>query len=93
MDEWGTPMSEYDTVIEERWKRVDDTHLELTITVRDPEVYARPWTSAVKTYELQPKDSDTGEPLEQIFAPIDEALFNETVRDPSAAGPNAIERR
>jgi len=91
LDEWGTPISEYDAVIEERWRRIDAQHIELTITVTDPEVYSRRWTSAAKTYELQGKDSDAGEPLEQIFAPIDETLFNETIRDPSAEGPQAIE--
>ncbi len=82
MDEWGTPISEYDAVVEERWRRVSDDRLELTITVRDPAVYSRAWTSTVMEYELQPKDSETGEPIEQIFAPVDELLFNETVRDP-----------
>jgi hypothetical protein len=91
IDEWGTPISEYDATIEERWRRVGDDRLELTITVTDPAVYARPWTSTVKTYALQPKDSATGEPLEQIFAPIDETLFNETVRDPAAAGPKPVD--
>jgi hypothetical protein len=89
-DEWGTPISEYDARIEERWRRVADDRLELTITVTDPETYTRPWTSAVKTYELQPKGSLNGEPMEQLFAPIDEAIFNERVRDPSAAGPNSV---
>ena len=87
MDEWGTPISEYDAVVEERWKRVSEDRLELTITVRDPEVYSRPWTSVTMAYERQPKGSVAGEPIEQIFAPIDELLFNKTVRDPIAEGP------
>lgn len=91
IDEWGTPISEYDAMIEERWRLVGDDRIELTITITDPAVYARPWTSVVKTYELQPKGSPNGEPLEQIFAPIDEALFNETIRDPSAEGPNSVD--
>ena len=91
LDEWGTPISEFDAKIEERWRRVSAEEIELTITVADSQVYGRAWTSAVKTYELQPKGSVNGEPFEQIFAPIDEAVFNERVRDPSAAGPNKID--
>jgi len=87
MDEWGTPISEYDAVIEERWRRVSDDRLELTITVRDAEVYSRAWTSTIMAYERQPKGSVADEPIEQIFAPIDEILFNETIRDPIAEGP------
>ena len=83
MDEWGTPISEYDAVVEERWRRVGADRLELTITVRDAQVYARAWTSTVMAYERQPQDSVAGEPIEQIFAPIDEMLFNATVRDPA----------
>jgi hypothetical protein len=90
-DEWGTPISEFDATIEERWKRVSEDAIELTITVTDPEIYSRPWTSAVKTYTLQSKGSVNGEPMEQIFAPIDEDVFNERVRDPSAEGPNRVE--
>jgi hypothetical protein len=91
LDEWGTPISEYDAKIEERWKRTSEDEIELTITVTDAEVYARPWTSTVKKYALQPKGSVNGEPFEQIFAPIDETVFNERVRDPSAAGPNKVD--
>lgn len=86
LDEWGTPISEYDAVVEERWRRVGEDRLELTITVRDAKVYSRAWTSTVMAYERQPKRSVAGEPIEQIFAPIDEILFNETIRDPLAEG-------
>jgi hypothetical protein len=84
MDEWGTPVSEYDAVVEERWRRVSEDRIELTITVRDAQVYSRAWTSTVMAYERQPEDSVAGEPIEQIFAPIDEVRFNETIRDPAA---------
>jgi hypothetical protein len=86
LDEWGTPISEYDAVIEERWRRVSEDRLELSITVRDAAVYTRAWTSTVMAYERQLQNSVTGEPIEQIFAPIDETLFNETIRDPIAEG-------
>jgi hypothetical protein len=91
LDEWGTPISEYDAKIEERWRRTRDDELELTISVTDPETYERIWTSSVRKYALQPKESVNGELFEQLFAPIDEAVFNERVRDPSAAGPNKVD--
>jgi hypothetical protein len=87
LDEWGTPYTDF-TEIEERWHRADPQTLELTLTVTDPELYAKPWTSDTKTYKAQTKDSLNGELMEQIFAPIDEIEFNATIRDPAASGPN-----
>jgi hypothetical protein len=89
LDEWGTPYTDL-TEIEERWKRVGST-LQLTITLTDPELYAEPWTSDVKTYALQASDSLNGELMEQIFAPIDEQQFNEDIRDRAASGPDAVQ--
>jgi hypothetical protein len=86
-DEWGTPFSD-NARIEERWRRADADTLELTITVHDPDTYSEPWTSDVKTYELQREDSPTGEPLEVIFAPVDELEFNSRIRDPAAGAPD-----
>ena len=34
-------------------------------------------------YRLQPKDSPDGELLEVIFAPMDEKVFNDNIRDPA----------
>ena len=86
IDDWGTPISEYDAIIEERWRRIDDGRLEMQITVIDAEIYSRPWQSDVLVYTRQTADSDMPEPLEQIHAPIDEALFNAVIRDPVAEG-------
>ncbi|MDT8398639.1 MAG: hypothetical protein RQ899_08500 [Pseudomonadales bacterium] len=91
LDEWGTPFTDF-SQIEERWQRADEQTLELTITVTDPELYAKAWTSDVKTFAFQPKDSLNGELMEQIFAPIDELEFNRRVRDPAASGPAAIDQ-
>ena len=90
LDEWGTPYTDL-TEVEERWRRRDAQTLELTITVTDPELYAQPWTSDVKTYAAQTPDSLNGELMEQIFAPIDEIQFNQDIRDRAASGPNAAE--
>ena len=89
LDEWGTPYTDL-TEIEERWHRADAQTLELTITVTDPELYSQEWTSDVKTFALQATDSLNGELMEQIFAPIDEIEFNESIRDRAASGPKAI---
>ena len=79
MDEWGTPFSA-DARFIERWRRVAPDRLELTLTVRDPVMYTREWTSVPMSFRLQPKEI---EPQEIIFAPIDEAAFNESIRDPA----------
>ncbi|HWK54842.1 MAG TPA: hypothetical protein VNR18_10765 [Hyphomicrobiales bacterium] len=86
LDEWGTPFTDF-SEIEERWHRSDDGTLTLQITLTDPELYAQPWTSDVKTFNLQAPTSLNGELMEQIFAPIDEIEFNERIRDPAASGP------
>lgn len=82
MDEWGTPISD-DGRVEERWRRTDHGQLQLTITVRDPAYYTRPWTSVPVVYTLRPKSV---EPNEIIFAPMDEKAFNSVIRDPAGAG-------
>lgn len=88
LDEWGTPYTDL-TEVEERWTRSAPDKLSLTITLTDPELYAEPWTSDTKTFNLQAKDSLNGELMEQIFAPIDEIEFNRDVRDRAASKPEA----
>lgn len=81
-DEWGTPITD-DARVEERWERVAPDTLQLKITVTDPALYTRPWTSMAINYKLQKK----GVELEEIIhAPMDEAAFNDTIANP-AGGP------
>ncbi len=80
MDEWGTPLSD-DARVEERWKRLSKDKLQLIITVTDPEIYSKPWTSVPIVYTLKPN----AEPNEIIFAPMDEQAFNKVIRDPSGS--------
>jgi hypothetical protein len=79
MDEWGTPFSA-EARFEERWQRIAPDRIQLTITVHDSVTYTRPWTTSPLIYTLQKKGV---EPQEVIFAPIDEAAFNEDIRDPA----------
>lgn len=83
LDDWGVPYSD-SLRLQERWHRLDRDNLELTIRVDDPKTFTQPWVSDKKMYRLQPKDSPDGELLEVIFAPMDEKVFNENIRNPAA---------
>jgi hypothetical protein len=83
MDEWGTPFSP-SARFTERWRRVAPDRMEMVLTVNDPEFYTKPWSSDPKIYTLRPGT----EVEEMIFAPIDETVFNERVRDPAGGKTN-----
>jgi hypothetical protein len=82
MDEWGTPFGSQ-TQFEERWRKTAPDKLELRITVTDPDLYEKPWTSIPVVYTLDPK----GEVQEVIYAPMDEQVFNERIRNPAGGAP------
>ena len=78
MDEWGTSFSS-EARFTERWRKTTADRLEMTLTVTDPVTFTKPWTSAPAIYNRQ-----RDEALEMIFAPIDEKVFNQRIRDPAA---------
>ena len=47
LDNAGNPHSDQ-LRVEERWHRVSDTRLELTVTINDPKTYTRPWVALDK---------------------------------------------
>lgn len=75
LDEWGTPFSG-NAKVEERWQRIAPDKVQLTITVNDPKFYSKPWTSDPKIFR-----ADKEELFEVVFAPMDEQLFNERIRN------------
>jgi hypothetical protein len=79
-DEWGTPISP-DAKIEERWQKTAPGKLQLKIAVNDPAFYSKAWTSSPIVYTIQKKM----EPLEIIMSPMDEAVFNERIRNPAGS--------
>lgn len=83
MDEWGTPFSP-DLRTEERWRRTGPDQIGMQMTVTDPAMYTRPWTSSTMTYRRERRGV---EPQEIIFAPMDEAFFNANIRDPAGLPP------
>jgi hypothetical protein len=99
IDQFGYPMSEQ-MRLEERYTRINYNTIELKMTITDPVIYARPWTSETKTYTLVPREEVVGwyekmtdlkgwyGVMEEICAPIDEVEnFNRRVRDPAAGIP------
>jgi hypothetical protein len=81
-DEWGLPFTD-NLRLSERWHRLDEDNLEMTLTFTDPQTFTRPWTSDVKRFRLQKKGMPDAEMLEVIFIPLDEQDFNEKIRNPS----------
>jgi hypothetical protein len=66
---------------EARWRRIDHDNMRLSITLDDPKIYTKPWTSKEINCQFQPTGTPHGELVEAIFAPIDEQTFNQNVRD------------
>jgi hypothetical protein len=78
-DEWGTPISD-DARIEERWQRIAADTLQLKVTVTDPVIYTKPWTSMPILMKLQKKSVEFEE---VIHAPQDEELFDQLITTPA----------
>lgn len=88
VDHFGYPHSN-EMKLEERYRRTAYDALELTMTIVDPKIYTKPWTSQLKRFRLLPKngiktiDGWTGL-MEDLCAPADEVeSFNKRVRDPA----------
>jgi hypothetical protein len=87
VDHFGYPHSDQ-MHIQERYRRVDHDHLELTISLTDPKTYTRPWVSQKKVFTLQPPGSKSVSNegwfglFEEICAPVDEVdQFNARIRN------------
>jgi hypothetical protein len=82
IDRAGRPHSA-DLRIEERFHRVDHDHLELSLTITDPQMYTKPWVALYKMrFELQPDDFDV---REMICSPSEFLEYNKLVGDPASS--------
>jgi hypothetical protein len=88
VDHFGYPHS-VDMVLEERYRRTAYDVMELSMTITDPKIYAKPWISETKRFRRLEKggiktvDGWTGL-MEDVCAPADEVdTFNKLVRDPA----------
>jgi len=66
--------------LQERYRRVAQDTLELTMTLVDPKVYTKPWVSDTHIFKLQPETE-----LEERFCvPSEEDAYNRRMRYPAA---------
>lgn len=76
IDHVGRPHSA-DLRVEERFHRVDQNHLELTVTINDPQMYTMPWVALDKlSFTLEPPSYDV---REMIWSPSEFASYNQLI--------------
>jgi hypothetical protein len=84
IDNAGRPHSG-ELKVEERFRRVDHDHLELTVTINDPKMYTQPWLALNKfPLRLQPRGFDI---REMYCSPSDIAEYNKVIGDEVVAPP------
>jgi hypothetical protein len=73
LDRAGRPHSA-DLRVEERFRRLDRDHLELSVTIDDPKMYTKPWVALDKfVFDLQPASFDV---REMIWSPSQYEEYN-----------------
>src|SRR5262245_59011785 len=78
LDKFGYPHSDEMRVVE-RYRRVDADTLEVTMTITDPSIYSKPWSSDRKLFKLNRARAKEWD--EQIYCvPDDEFSFNELIQ-------------
>lgn len=79
LDNAGRPHSDA-LRVEERFHRVDHDHMELTVTIDDPEFYTKPWLALNKQpFKLQPPDFSMSETR---CSPSEMATYDSLVSTP-----------
>jgi len=74
LDSTGRPISDA-LRVEERWHRVSDDRLELSIMIDDPKMYTRPWVS-MDRFPMKLMDPRTDVP-EMYCSPVEMQRYNE----------------
>jgi hypothetical protein len=82
LDNAGRPHSEAMRV-EERYRRVDRDHLEMTVVIDDPKYYTKPWTAQVISLRLQSPNFDI---RENECVPSEMELYQKLYGELEAAG-------
>jgi hypothetical protein len=85
LDNSGRPHSDA-LRVEERYRRVDRDHLEMTITINDPKMYSKPWVALDKlSLRLQSPHFDISE---MECSPSETAKYNKFFANPAAGVDN-----
>ena len=80
LDNAGRPHSDALHVIEQ-YRRTDQDHLEMTITIDDPKMYTKPWVAVKLRLRRQAPSFDI---REMECAPIETEEYNKQFADPAA---------
>jgi hypothetical protein len=79
VDRVGRPHSG-DLRVEERFHRVDQDHLELSVKIDDPKMYTKPWVARDRLpFQLQTSHFDI---REMLCSPTDFAEYNKIIGVP-----------
>jgi hypothetical protein len=85
VDKFGYPHSE-EMRLQERYRRVDADTLELVMTITDPVVYSKPWSSDVKRMKLNREQTKRWD--EQIYCvPSEEFPFQRLIQSGNVIEP------
>jgi hypothetical protein len=85
IDAAGRPHSD-ELRVEERYRRVDREHLQLSITINDPKMYSAPWQALDMSLRLQ---SPTFDIREMECVPSETAEYNKLIARPAGNIPEA----
>jgi hypothetical protein len=85
VDKFGYPHSDQ-MRLEERYRRVDADTLELTMTITDPAIYAKPWVSDTKRFRINRNKVKGWD--EQIYCvPAEEFAFQRLIQSGNVVEP------
>ena len=71
-----------DLVVEEKFHRVDQDTLELTVTINDPKMYTKPWVALNKLrFKREPPNFDV---REMMCSPSEFAEYNKIIGKPAS---------
>jgi hypothetical protein len=79
LDHFGVPHSD-EMRLQERYRRISQDNLEMTVTLTDPKIFVTPWEGDKRIFKLVPKAKFP----EMFCVPSQEQEFNRVVRDPAA---------